>query len=167
MGKQSLMLKSTSVQKFLMSYNIGKKGNTIMMKFVFFLVFYVGFGTASIYIPILIKGVIRSEISIGLLTIVMATVCYNASEKMLQLYSEHPKMKMAFFINLIAFAIVSIIAIVLCIGISQGSDLLIWSISLYVLSLLLWWYHNWDNKNLENTSAIDTMGGNNGQFNKL
>lgn len=135
-----------------------------MMKFVFFLVFYVGFGTASIYIPILIKGVIRNEISIGLLTIVMATVCYNASEKMLQLYSEHPKMKMAFFINLIAFAIVSIIAIVLCIRISQGSDLLIWSIALYVLSLLLWWYHNWDNKNLENTSASDTMGGSYGQF---
>lgn len=136
-----------------------------MMKFLFFILFYVVFGSASIYIPILIKGAVPSEISIGLLTIVMSTVCYNASEKMLQLFDEHSKMKMAFFINLFAFAAVSIIAVVLCIGISKGYDLLIYSIILYILSCLFWWFHNWNNKNLENTSASDTMGGSYGQFN--
>jgi hypothetical protein len=134
------------------------------MKIFFFLIIYVGFGTASIYIPILIKGVVPSEISIGLLTIVMSTVCYNASEKMLQLFGEHPKNKMAFFINLMVFAAVSIIAVVFCICISKGSDLLIGTFVLYVLSWGFWWYHNWDNQNLENTSASDTMGGSYGQF---
>lgn len=134
------------------------------MKFVFFVLFYVVFGTTSIYIPILIKGFVPSEISMGLITIVMSTVCYNASEKMLQLFGEQSRKKTAFFINLIAFAFVSICSIVLCILITNGKDLLVWSAILYLCSWIIWWYQNWNNTNLENTSAIDTMGGNNGQF---
>jgi hypothetical protein len=30
-----------------------------------------------------------------------------------------------------------------------------------VLSCLFWWFQNWNNKNLEKTSASDALGGDN------
>lgn len=132
------------------------------MKFFFFLIFYVILGTTGITIPVLISQQFApNEISIGFITIVMSNIGYNASERIMQLYDSNSRsQKTEMFINLIALVIALFCTIYVCICISNPTT--VWfSIIVYVLSCLFWWFQNWNNKNLEKTSASDALGGDN------
>lgn len=136
------------------------------MKIFFFVLFYVVLGTAGITLPWLInKDIVASEVAIGLVTIVVSTVGYNATEKVLQLIDEKSNSKKAALINISALVLALIFTIVVCNLIERPIAIII-SIIAYLLSCLFWWFQNWNNKNLENTSAPDTLGGSIEQFNK-
>lgn len=132
------------------------------MKFAFFLIFYVILGTTGITIPFLIsQQFVPNEISIGFITIVMSTIGYNASERIMQLYDSNSRsQKTELFINLIALVIALLFTIYVCIWVLKPTTIWV-SIIVYVLSCLFWWFQNWNNKNLEKTSASDALGGNN------
>ena len=132
------------------------------MKFVFFLIFYVILGTTGITIPFLIsQQFVPNEISIGFITIVMSTIGYNASERIMQLYDSNSRsQKTELFINLIALVIALLFTIYVCIWVLKPTTIWV-SIIVYVLSCLFWWFQNWNNKNLEKTSASDALGGDN------
>lgn len=132
------------------------------MKFVFFLIFYFILGTTGITIPFLISQQFApNEISIGFITIVMSTIGYNASERIMQLYDSNSRSpKTELFINLIALVIALLFTIYMCIWVLKPTTIWV-SIIVYVLSCLFWWFQNWNNKNLEKTSASDILGGNN------
>ncbi|PTL33916.1 hypothetical protein C7120_04855 [Prevotella sp. oral taxon 376] len=134
----------------------------IKMKFVFFLIFYVILGTTGITIPVLISQQFApNEISIGFITIVMSTIGYNASERIMQLYDSNSRSKKTeMFINLIALVIALLCTIYVCICILKPTTIWV-SIIVYVFSCLFWWFQNWNNKNLEKTSASDALGGDN------
>lgn len=135
------------------------------MKIFFFVLFYVILGTAGITLPWLVnKDIVASEVAIGLVTIVVSTVGYNATEKVLQLIDEKSNSKKAALINISALVLALIFTIVVCNLIERPLAIII-SIIAYLLSCLFWWFQNWNNKNLENTSA-DTLGGDTEQFNK-
>lgn len=136
------------------------------MKVFFFVLFYVVLGTAGITLPWLVnKDIVASEVAIGLVTIVVSTVGYNATEKVLQLIDEKSNSKKAALINISALVLALIFTIVVCNLIEKPIAIII-SIIAYLLSCLFWWFQNWNNKNLENTSAPDTLGGSIEQFNK-
>lgn len=136
------------------------------MKIFFFVLFYVVLGTAGITLPWLVnKDIVASEVAIGLVTIVVSTVGYNATEKVLQLIDEKSNSKKAALINISALVLALIFTIVVCNLIERPMAIVI-SIIAYLLSCLFWWFQNWNNKNLENTSAPDTLGGSIEQFNK-
>ena len=136
------------------------------MKIFFFVSFYVVLGTAGITLPWLVnKDIVASEVAIGLVTIVVSTVGYNATEKVLQLIDEKSNSKKTALINISALVLALIFTIVVCNLIERPLALII-SIIAYLLSCLFWWFQNWNNKNLENTSAPDTLGGSIEQFNK-
>lgn len=136
------------------------------MKILYFILFYVALGTAGITLPLLInQEFVPAEVSIGLVTVVMSSVGYNSSEKIMQLYDEKSNKKGAFFFNLVSLVIALLFTIYVCIRISDKFTLYIAAFA-YVLSCAFWWYQNWNNKNLENTSAPDTLGGSIEQFNK-
>ncbi len=139
-----------------------RKNKVIKMKFVFFLIFYVILGTTGITIPFLIsQQFVPNEISIGFITIVMSTIGYNASERIMQLYDSNSRsQKTELFINLIALVIALLFTIYVCIWVLKPTTIWV-SIIVYVLSCLFWWFQNWNNKNLEKTSASDALGGNN------
>ena len=132
------------------------------MKFVFFLIFYVILGTTGITIPFLISQQFTpNEISIGFITIVISTIGYNASERIMQLYDSNSRsQKTELFINLIALVIALLFTIYVCIWVLKPTTIWV-SIIVYVFSCLFWWFQNWNNKNLEKTSASDALGGNN------
>ena len=132
------------------------------MKFVFFLIFYVILGTTGITIPFLIsQQFVPNEISIGFITIVMSTIGYNASERIMQLYDSNSRsQKTELFINLIALVIALLFTIYVCIWVLKPTTIWV-SIIVYVLSCLFWWFQNWNNQNLEKTSASDAVGGDN------
>ncbi len=132
------------------------------MKFVFFLIFYVILGTTGITIPVLISQQFApNEISIGFITIVMSAIGYNASERIMQLYDSNSRsQKTELFINLIALVIALLFTIYVCIWVLKPTTIWV-SIIVYVLSCLFWWFQNWNNKNLEKTSASDALGGDN------
>lgn len=134
------------------------------MKLVFFLIFYVILGTTGITLPILLDGFNINDFSIGLVTIVMSTVGYNASERIMHLYGTKDK-KDELFGNLIALVIALLVTIYVCVRISAKTTIYV-SCGLFALSCLFWWFQNWNNKNLESTSATDTLGGSVEQFNK-
>lgn len=106
------------------------------MKFVFFLIFYVILGTTGITIPVLISQQFApNEISIGFITIVMSTIGYNASERIMQLYDSNSRSKKTeMFINLIALVIALLCTIYVCICILKPTT--IW-VSIVVYGFLL------------------------------
>ena len=91
----------------------------------------------------------------------MSTIGYNASERIMQLYDSNSRsQKTELFINLIALVIALLFTIYVCIWVLKPTTIWV-SIIVYVLSCLFWWFQNWNNKNLEKTSASDALGGNN------
>lgn len=142
------------------------------MKTFFFIAVYVLLGTLGVTIPMVIHwDIIPSEIAIGLVTVAMSSVGYNASEKILESYDEKPSNKRILGFYLFALIAITIITIVVCIRAPQeqekdGNNLaFILSIIAYIISCIFWWVQNWNNRNLENTSA-STLGGDSNQFNK-
>ena len=137
-----------------------------MIKFVFFLIFYVLLGTTGVTIPLLLSDeFMPNEVSIGLVTIIMSTVGYNASERIMQLYDEKANKKVENFINLVALVIALMITIYVCIRVTKPSTIYIAAV-FYFISCVFWWFQNWNNKHLENTHSATTLGGDIEQFNK-
>lgn len=133
------------------------------MKIFYFVLFYVVLGTAGITLPGLInRGLVSTEVSIGLMTIVMSFVEYSASERIMQIFEEKSKDKWMLFWNVTALVVALILTIIVCIRISDKAALYI-SLFAYLLSCVFWWYQNRGNKNLENTT---TLGGDASQFNE-
>lgn len=127
------------------------------MKITFFILFYVVLGTTGITIPWLVnKAIVFSEVAIGLVTIITSTVCYNATEKILQIIEDKTNLKGKVFINIVALVFALVITIVVCL--TDNIIALIISIIGYLLSCFFWWFQNWDNKNIENNS-LSTLGG--------
>jgi len=134
------------------------------MKITFFIIFYVILGTAGITLPWLVEQAIAlDEVAIGLVTIVMSTVSYNATEQILRIIEEKKNLKDIAFVNIVALVFALIFTIVVCH--LDGVIAIIVSIIAYVLSCVFWWFQNRDNKNIMNTS-ISTLGGDTSQFNK-
>lgn len=127
------------------------------MKIIFFILFYVILGTAGITIPWLVnKTIVIPEVAIGLVTIIMSTVCYNATEKILQIIEDKTNLKVIVFINIVALVLALVITVVVCL--TDNNIALIISIIAYLSSCIFWWFQNWDNKNIENT-PLSTLGG--------
>ena len=101
-----------------------------------------------------------TAISIGLITIVVSTVGYNASEKIMELFDlDSKKKKIDLFLNLAAIVIVLLLTTVICISVSNEYKIDIWIASgAYLFSCIVWWLQNWNNKNLE-VNPTDAMGG--------
>lgn len=137
-----------------------------MIKLVFFAIFYILLGTAGISIPILLNGVILNDLSIGLVTIVVSTVGYASTEKVLQLY-DNKTSKLEVIVNLamMVLFLFSTIIVAICISRDKNQNIaLCVSFVSYLISCVFWWYQNRDNKNLsENISAL---GGSTRQFNE-
>lgn len=136
------------------------------MKLVFFLFFYVLLGTAGITIPMMInQDIVESDISIGLITIVVSTVGYNASEKIMQLFDvKSADNKIKALVCLIALVLVLYSTIYTCTRVKEDETIWI-AVITYGLSCVFWWFLNWNNKNIENTNASNALGGSKEQFN--
>lgn len=136
------------------------------IKIIFFGIFYILLGTAGISIPAILNGIIVNEISIGLVTIVVSTVGYAATEKVLQLY-DNKTTKLEVIINLsmmVVFLFCTII-VAICISKNTNENIPLWiSIISYIISCFLWWYQNRDNTNLD--ESTNALGGGLNQFSK-
>lgn len=130
------------------------------MKITFFIIFYVILGTTGITLPWLVEqAIVLDEVAIGLVTIVMSTVSYNATEQILRIIEEKKNLKDIAFVNIVALVFALIFTIVVCH--LDGVIAIIVSIIAYVLSCVFWWFQNRDNKNITSTS---TLGGDTSQF---
>lgn len=132
------------------------------MKITFFIIFYVILGTTGITLPWLVEqAIVLDEVAIGLVTIVMSTVSYNATEQILRIIEEKKNLKDIAFVNIVALVFALIFTIVVCH--LDGVIAIIVSIIAYVLSCVFWWFQNRDNKNIMNTST-SPLGGDTSQF---
>lgn len=132
------------------------------MKITFFIIFYVILGTTGITLPWLVEqAIVLDEVAIGLVTIVMSTVSYNATEQILRIIEEKKNLKDIAFVNIVALVFALIFTIVVCH--LDGVIAIIVSIIAYVLSCVFWWFQNRDNKNIMNTST-SPIGGDTSQF---
>lgn len=132
--------------------------NKYRLKVFFFLLYYVIIGTCSIWLPAFLFGIRWQDIAIGFLTIVLSVVGYAATEKILSIVSD-ANVKMEVLINISAV----VIPLFVCVFISKlvNTDNKFWSILLssilYILSCILWWYQNRNNKALDEN--FNTLGG--------
>lgn len=125
-------------------------------------------GTTGITIPMLINE--RFDVytvAIGLITIVVSNIGYNASEKIMQLVDANAgDNKKELFMNLAAIVLALLFTIVVCIRTSNNHESVIWiSVLAYILSSVFWWFQNRDNSNLEPTTPTSPLGGSEEQFN--
>lgn len=135
------------------------------MKIAFFVLFYLLLGTAGITLPWLVNlTIVPYEAAIGLVTVVVSTVSYNASERILQIIEEKSNKKGPAFINIIALVLALLFTIIVCVLKDMGVAVWI-AIIAYLLSCVFWWFQNKENKNLEDSST-PTLGGDVSQFNK-
>ena len=135
--------------------------NNMMVKIVFFVLFYVILGTSGIWLQLLVnKNIARADVAIGLVTIVASTVGYNATEKVVQLFddSTNKHKKTNAIINISAMALSLILTMIVCELITNKIALVI-SILAYLGSCCFWWFHNWNNKNFEDDSPVSALGG--------
>lgn len=134
------------------------------MKICFFVLFYLLLGTAGITLPWLVNlSIVPCEAAIGLVTVVVSSVSYNASERILQIIEEKSNKKGPAFVNIIALVLALLFTIVVCV--LKGNGVAVWiAIIAYLLSCVFWWFQNKENKNIENSST-PTLGGDVSQFN--
>ena len=135
------------------------------MRTFFFLLFYVVLGTTGITLSALVNWDWNlTEVSIGLVTVVMSSVGYSATEKIMHFYDEKPSKKMILFINVVALVVALIFTVIVCVRLTDEHIIYV-ALFAYLLSCAFWWYQNKDNKNLTNTSSSGTLGGGVEQFN--
>lgn len=129
------------------------------MKLFFFILYYLVLGTAGITVPWLVnKDLVTSQVAIGFITIVVSTVGYNATEKVMQLIDQKSdNFKRDILINLSAPVIALIFTILVCNLIDKKAAIII-SIIAYLLSCCLWWFQNRNNKHFD-SSPSSTLGG--------
>lgn len=138
------------------------KGN--FRKLTFFIFFFVGFGTSSIWMSMLFLDVAWEDIIVGILTISIAAV-YTSAERILAFMRDKKIKNNEDLIELIAVTLPIIISC-LVIGLLKKciTASAIISIVTYILYCRLWWYQNRDNSNLDENS--NALGGSSSQFNK-
>lgn len=132
-------------------------------KLIFFIIFFIGFGTSSIWMSMLFLDVDWEDIIIGLLTISIAAV-YTSAERILMFMRTKKIENNEDLIELIAVSLPIIISCVV-IGLLKKCIVMsaIISIITYILYCRLWWHQNKDNSNFdENANAL---GGSSSQFN--
>ena len=133
-----------------------------MRKLIFFLVFFIGFGTSSIWMSALFLDIDSKDIIVGILTISIAAV-YTSAERILTLMRTK---KIENNEDIVELTAVSVPIIISCIVIWLLEKCIIASGVLagitYLLYCILWWYQNRDNKTLENSS--NALGGGVEQF---
>lgn len=129
------------------------------MKIFIFILYYLILGTAGITVPWLVNQELEiSQVAIGFVTIVVSTVGYNATVKVMQLIDQKSdNSKRDILINLSAPVIALIFTILVCSLIDKKAAIII-SIIAYFLSCCLWWFQNWNNKHLD-SSPSSTLGG--------
>ena len=132
------------------------------VKFLFFFIFYILLGTTGISIPCFLNGFIESDISIGLVTIVISTVGYSSTEKILQLY-DNKSTKLEVVLNLGMMVLFLLCTIVVAILISKNNENVkcpLWiACGSYIISCVFWWYQNRNNKNLTENNCTSALGG--------
>lgn len=135
------------------------------IKLIFFGIFYILLGTTGISIPIVLNGIVLEDISIGLVTIVVSTVGYASTEKVLQLFDEKTtKFEVVINLSMMVLALFCTIVVAICIS-KNNSNVPLWiSVVSYIISCVFWWYQNRDNKNLAENDSV--LGGSPSQFNK-
>lgn len=133
-------------------------------KIVFFIIFFLGFGTSSIWMSALFLDIDIKDIIVGILTISIAAV-YTSAERILTLIRKRKIEDNEDLIELIAVSIPLIISC-LVIGLIEKCIILSAIISFisYVLYCRLWWYQNRDNKTLDGN--MNPLAGSADQFKK-
>lgn len=133
-------------------------------KIVFFIIFFLGFGTSSIWMSALFLDIDIKDIIVGILTISIAAV-YTSAERILTLIRKRKIEDNEDLIELIAVSIPLIISC-LVIGLIEKCIILSAIISFisYVLYCRLWWYQNRDNKTLDGN--MNPLAGSAEQFKK-
>lgn len=133
------------------------------LKLSFFALYYVVIGTSSIWLPAILYHINWEDLAIGILTIVLSITGYASTEKVLSLQSKDKKIEV--LINISAVVIPLLVCVITTKMINSGMKWFSLSISiiLYVLSCVLWWYQNRDNKTLD--ESTDALGGGTNQFN--
>jgi hypothetical protein len=135
-------------------------------KIVFFIIFFLGFGTSSIWMSALFLDIDIKDIIVGILTISIATV-YTSAERILTLIRKRKNEDNEDLIELIAVSIPLILSC-LVIGLMEKCIILSAIISFisYVLCCRLWWYQNRDNKTLAGNGNMNPLAGSAEQFKK-
>lgn len=133
-------------------------------KLIFFIVFFLICGSSSIWMSFLFLEVGLKDITIGLITIAIASVCASA-EKVLEIVRAQQQIDNEDIIGLAAVVIPLLISIIV-VGVLKKSEALAFGVSIivYVSYCGLWWYQNRDNKTLEENSNV--LGGTTEQFKK-
>ena len=133
-----------------------------MRKLIFFVVFFMGFGTSSIWMSALFLDIDCKDIVVGILTISIAAV-YTSAERILTFMMTKRIENNEDIVELIA---VSVPIIISCIVIGLLEKCIVASAILasitYLLYCRLWWYQNRDNKTFDNSS--NALGGGIEQF---
>lgn len=133
-------------------------------KLIFFIVFFLICGSSSIWMSFLFLEVGLKDITIGLITIAIASVCASA-EKVLEIVRTQQQIDNEDIIGLAAVVIPLLISIIV-VGVLKKSEAFACGLSIivYVSYCGLWWYQNRDNKTLEENSNV--LGGAVEQFKK-
>lgn len=133
-------------------------------KIVFFIIFFLGFGTSSIWMSALFLDIDIKDIIVGILNISIAAV-YTSAERILTLIRNRKNKDNEDLIELIAVSIPLIISC-LVIGLIEKCIILSAIISFisYVLYCGLWWYQNRDNEALNGN--MNPLAGSAEQFKK-
>lgn len=131
--------------------------DSIVNKGIYFVAFYLILGNAGVLIPWLSKGWNAGDFAIGLITIVISTVCCSSGVLVLKKLS-----KFETLINT-ASIVLSLFAGIVIVIWSTGDKVYIAlkiSIICYALSAILWWYQNRSNESFVE-STTDSVGGDN------
>lgn len=133
-----------------------------MRKLIFFVIFFIGFGTSSLWMSALFLDIDCKDLIVGILTISIAAV-YTSAERILTLMRTKKIENNEDIVELIAVSFPIIISIFV-IGLLEKCTVLsaILAFMTYLLYCRLWWYQNRDNKTLEENSNV--LGGSAEQF---
>lgn len=124
-------------------------------KLIFFIVFFLICGSSSIWMSFLFLEVGLKDITIGLITIAIASVCASA-ERVLEIVRIPRRIDNEDIIGLAAVVIPLLISIIV-VGVLKKSELFACALSVivYISYCILWWYQNREKEIFEEpTSAL-------------
>lgn len=111
-------------------------------KLIFFIVFFLIYGSSSIWMSFLFLEVGLKDITIGLITIAIASV-YASAERVLEIVRTQRRIDNEDIIGLAAVVIPLLVSIIV-VGMLKKSEAFacFLSIIVYVSYCILWWYQN-------------------------
>lgn len=127
------------------------------MRLLAFVVLYLGVSTSGIWLPTMFIDFDLYDISLGFITVVLATTICASVEKVLSLcLSEDKKFNVEISINIFAIIICSFSCyfIIACVVNKHPIRAIFISSFVFLLSCALWWYQNRDN---DAFNAYDTI----------